>query len=682
MPDIEDLADHAAADPDAAAARRSLGSVAVKSFRRRAQPGADEAGADTAGSPDAAGDGHFLPGRASVFVKTWGCGHNNSDGEYMAGLLAAEGYNVILEHNRADEADVWVLNSCTVKGPSQQTFVNDIQRGRTAGKRVVVAGCVPQASPSGEDWRGLSVIGVQQIDSVVAVVEETLKGNMVRMMRDAKAATPAGGKRKAGGAPLDLPKVRRNPFIEIIPINTGCLNQCTYCKTKHARGDLGSYTPEEIIARVESVLDEGVREIWLTSEDTGAYGRDIGVTIVDLLWGILAAMERHPSKTAMLRVGMTNPPYILEHLHEIARVLNHPRVFAFLHVPVQSGSTRVLSDMRRLYTIEDFERVVDVLRENVPGVTIATDVICGFPTETDQDFDETMRVLEKYRFPVLHISQFYPRPGTPAARMKRLQSTVVKARSRRATTFFESYTPYDALLGSEQTVLVTEQSADGEHYVGHNKPYHQILVPKDPALMGRTFRVRITKCAKFYMRGELVDGELERLRREAQEEAASAGGAAGAVLPQRIPKLVRIKRTVTTLPDGERDGHDAAAAAEDAASVASRSAQPAPAAQIPLWADEQHTDPETQARSDGAMLSLGSAARRAAAPASAAGGKVPPQTNNRILLRIGAHAVALGIAGALAANASGTRWTLRLGAVVLGALGTELLLAAAAPGRT
>ena len=181
---------------------------------------------------------------------------------------------------------------------------------------------------------------VQQIDQVVHVVEETLKGNTIRLLKDAKSTGPDGKSRKSGGARLDLPKVRRNPFIEIIPINTGCLNQCTYCKTKHARGDLGSYEPSEIIDRVKSVLSEGVLEIWLTSEDTGAYGRDIGVNIVELLRGIVNAMDAHPNQDAMLRVGMTNPPYILEHLADIAPILCHPRVYSFLHVPVQAGSNR------------------------------------------------------------------------------------------------------------------------------------------------------------------------------------------------------------------------------------------------------------------------------------------------------------------------------------------------------
>ena len=224
-------------------------------------------------------EGVRVPGTGSVFVKTWGCAHNSSDSEYMAGQLAAEGYTMA---TNPEDADLWLLNSCTVKNPAEEHFKNEVKRGLDSNKKVVVAGCVPQGKQSAEYLKGLSMIGVQQIDRVVDVVEETLKGNSVKMFGTKKEE----GK-KVGGARLDLPKIRRNPLVEIIAINTGCLNQCTYCKTRHARGELGSYPPEEIVARAEQSFNEGVCEIWLTSEDTGAYGRDIGTSLPELLWKLV-----------------------------------------------------------------------------------------------------------------------------------------------------------------------------------------------------------------------------------------------------------------------------------------------------------------------------------------------------------------------------------------------------------
>ncbi|KAG7154483.1 Threonylcarbamoyladenosine tRNA methylthiotransferase-like [Homarus americanus] len=458
MEDIEDLVRE---DADIVAPR-SRNSVMPRVRRRKITPTEEVREEPVCSS--------IIPGTQKVYLKTWGCAHNSSDSEYMAGQLAAYGYRIVDEKL---EADVWLLNSCTVKNPAEDHFRNEIKAGREAGKKVVVAGCVPQAAPRSEFIQGLSIVGVQQIDRVVEVVEETLKGNSVRLLGQKKES----GK-KQGGASLLLPKVRRNPLIEIISINTGCLNQCSYCKTKHARGQLGSYSIEEVVARAKQSFSEGVCEVWLTSEDTGAYGQDIGVSLPELLWQLV---------------------------EEIAKIMQHPRVYAFLHVPVQSGNDGVLGDMKREYTIADFCRVVNFLRGRVPGITVATDIICGFPTETEEDFQDTIKLCSKYKFPSLFINQFYPRPGTPAAKMQRVPTKEVKNRTRRLTEVFQSYRPYDHKLGEKQTVLVTEEAHDKEHWVGHNKFYEQVLVPKNEDFLGKLVEVEIIETGKHYMRGRPVE---------------------------------------------------------------------------------------------------------------------------------------------------------------------------------
>lgn len=286
-----------------------------------------------------------------IYIKTWGCSHNNSDGEYMAGLLAANNFQIV---DSDESAHLVILNSCTVKNPSEDHLRNAINHNLNNGRYVVVAGCVSQAAPYADFLKKLSIIGVQQIDRVVDVVQETLKGNQVRLLGKKKI-----DRKKAGGASLSLPKIRRNPLIEIIPISTGCLNQCTYCKTKHARGDLGSYPLQEIVDRAKQAFQEGVKEIWLTSEDTGAYGRDIDLTLPDLLYALIKVIPDN----CRLRLGMTNPPYILDHLEDMAKILAHSKIYSFLHIPVQSGSDQVLADMRREYFIKDFEQIVKFLRE-------------------------------------------------------------------------------------------------------------------------------------------------------------------------------------------------------------------------------------------------------------------------------------------------------------------------------
>ena len=452
----------------------------------------------------------------------------------MAGILASAGYKIVTDHGstgnvstsdrmdscQVDEeqtnvpktkvsdpshvkwtADVWLLNSCTVKNPAEDHFKNYIQSGLSGKKKIILAGCVSQSVPNESYMKHLSIIGVQQIDRVIEVMEETLKGNTVRLLGVRK-----DGKKKTGGASLSLPKVRRNPLIEIIAISTGCLNQCTYCKTKHARGDLGSYSIEEIVDRAIESFKDGVKEIWLTSEDTGAYGRDIGTNLPTLLKQLIQVIP----DGSKLRLGMTNPPYILDHLEQMAQIFNDDRgrIYKFLHIPVQSGSDQVLSDMKREYFRNDFQTIVDYLKKEVKGINIATDIICGFPTETEDDFEETMSLVEKYRFASLFINQFYPRPGTPAANMKRIPTQIVKNRSRKLSKLFDSYQPYgNDRIGKIYEILVTEESTDKKYYVGHNEFYEQILVRKSSCFLGRVIKVKIVSTGKWWMMGEPLTSE-------------------------------------------------------------------------------------------------------------------------------------------------------------------------------
>ncbi|KAJ3675206.1 hypothetical protein LUZ60_004248 [Juncus effusus] len=488
MEDIEDVGAGFGSPPGL---RLPINAVAVKP-KRRSRP---ELLRGEILSP-----GPLVPGTQTIYVKTFGCSHNQSDSEYMSGQLSAFGYALTDE---PDLADLWLINTCTVKNPSQSAMATLISKCKMAKKPLVVAGCVPQGSKDLKELEGISVIGVQQIDRVVEVVEETLKGHEVRLF--SRRTLPS----------LDLPKVRKNKYIEILPINVGCLGACTYCKTKHARGHLGSYTIDSLVERVRTVVSEGVKEIWLSSEDTGAYGRDIGTNLPNLLNALIN--ELPSDRSTMLRIGMTNPPYILEHLKEIANILNHPCVFSFLHVPVQSGSDPVLTAMNREYTVGDFRKVVDTLIELVPGMQIATDIICGFPGETEEDFAETVSLIKEYQLPQVHISQFYPRPGTPAAKMKKVSSIEVKKRSRELTTVFESFNPYQEMNGRIERIWITEIATDGVHLVGHTKGYIQVLVIAPESFLGCSINVKITSVGRWSVFGEVLDEPpITEVKKQAQ----------------------------------------------------------------------------------------------------------------------------------------------------------------------
>jgi threonylcarbamoyladenosine tRNA methylthiotransferase CDKAL1 len=364
-------------------------------------------------------------------------------------------------------------------------------KARVPRMPLVVAGCVPQADRNLPDLAGISVVGVQQIDNIVAAVEGTLQGSTISLL----------GKEHAPR--LDLPKLRRNRLIEIIPISLGCLGACTYCKTKHSRGHLRSYLPEEILARVRRAIASGAAQIWITSEDSGAYGKDIGTDLPSLLRGIIAILPER----VMLRIGMANPQHILEHLDAMADILNHPQVFSFIHLPVQSGSDRVLRAMKRGYTVAEFQRAVDTLTARVPGLLVATDIICGFPGETREDFCETLKLVERNAFPIINVSQFYPRPGTPAARMRRVPTEEVKRRSTELTRLFKAQRPYEPLVGTRQRVWICDVNEE-KQMVGYTKSYALVFLPYDELLLGRSVAVRIIAASKHCMHAEIA-GELQ-----------------------------------------------------------------------------------------------------------------------------------------------------------------------------
>lgn len=439
-----------------------------------------------------------------IYVKTWGCQHNFSDGEYMAGVLCEQGYTIV---NSEADADVVIVNGCTAKAPSHDQFISLINRcAKDSGKVVVAAGCAAQTDAKALD-PSVGVVGVNQIHRIGTIVSSMVQARRTatetKPETETKAA-PRALERGSGLPPLSLPKRRENPLIESLAACAGCLDHCAYCKTKYARGGLRSFKMEDVIAQVRRCVAEGVREIRLTGEDIGAYGVDIGTDLPALLEQIVKVLE---GTETMLRIGMANPPYILRHMDALGRILAHPNVFSWLHVPVQAGSDHVLQAMNRRYSVEDFENAVAGLRERVPGIEISTDVICGFPTETDEDFAGTLGLIEKYRFSFVNINAMFVRPGTPAAKMARVPGKVVKARAAEMHNLFHSYQTFDHMVGKRYKVWITERAHDGKSWAAHTKSYVQVLLDgEDPRITaGSTATIEVTEASKWSVRGKLVE---------------------------------------------------------------------------------------------------------------------------------------------------------------------------------
>ncbi len=423
----------------------------------------------------------------SIAFITQGCAANQSDSEIMKGLLEGAGYAIADE---VAEADLVVFNTCTVKGPTESFFARTLSELRDQKKRIVLAGCIPQSEKDLERFSDCSIIGPYQIRNIVPMVEGTLAGHtLINVVREHE------GK-------LDLAKVRTNPLIEITQIASGCTDACAFCKTKYARGSVHSYRPREIRESIEHAVREGVREIWLASQDNGAYGKDSGTDLVELLKDLVRI-----EGDFRIRIGMANPHHVLGMLDELIWVIKeNPKLFCFLHVPVQSGSNAVLKSMRRAYQVEDFIFIYKRLKEELPDISIANDIICAYPTETDEDFEKTVRLLEDYPCEMVNISRFWPRPGTPAAKLRLLPGEVMKARTRKMTETFHATAERlnRKWVGWEGEALVDEQGKDGT-WVARNASYRPIIIKSNLDLFGKTVKVRVHDAAVHDLRAYLLE---------------------------------------------------------------------------------------------------------------------------------------------------------------------------------
>lgn len=429
----------------------------------------------------------------TVHIKTYGCAHNMADSEVMAKYLADAGFSItgMTSDEQAQEkelianADLVIYNTCTVKNPSEDKFFSQLH---ATDKPVVVAGCIPQAEKKAEWLVHYSAIGVEQLHEVVHVVEKTLNGEVVHELKKSKNLHERNF----------VPTIRKNPYVSIIPILQGCLGACTYCKTKFARGTLKSYPLEDIISQVRLAKSQGIKEIWLVSEDNGAYGLDIGTDFPTLLKALIAI-----EGDFKIRVGMFNPEYAYEYRDVLPKLLNNERFYRFVHIPIQAGNNHVLKDMVRPYTKEQWQAAVDALRQEMPDVGIATDIICGFPTESEEQWQETMALVKANDFTMINISKFYPRGGTTAAKMKLLPTEIPKARSTEITNWWNTCNFNELYRGTTVSALFTEKGKNNM-LIGRTDNYKQVLVPYDESLLGKRALVKVEEVTRDDLRGKLT----------------------------------------------------------------------------------------------------------------------------------------------------------------------------------
>lgn len=351
--------------------------------------------------------------KGKFWIEAYGCSSSMNDSEIISGILRNEGY---LDSESPYDSSVNIIVTCSVKDATEHRMLHRIEKLTGLGSPLVVAGCLPKADRCKVEALNptASLMGPNTISKVAEVVDSAISGQR-QVELEVDDSLPK----------LNIPKIHLNRVVSIVQIASGCLSECSFCQTKLVKGYLRSYRPGDIIRQIKADIKQGCKEIWLSSTDNGCYGRDIGSNLASLL---LQCCELEGE--FKIRIGMMNPMYLQHLLNPLLDIFLHKsKVLKFLHIPVQSGSDRILRKMRRGHTALTFIKGVQSFRKKIPKITIATDIIVGYPSETEEDFQQTADLIRKTKPDIVNISKYSARPGVLSSSEKKVPSQVTKKRT-------------------------------------------------------------------------------------------------------------------------------------------------------------------------------------------------------------------------------------------------------------
>ncbi|WP_406536312.1 tRNA (N(6)-L-threonylcarbamoyladenosine(37)-C(2))-methylthiotransferase [Methanobrevibacter sp.] len=422
-----------------------------------------------------------------VYIESYGCTFNKADGQIMAGVLKENEIDIV---ESIEEADVIIVNTCYVKLPTENKVTYRIQKLQEdfPDKKIIIGGCMVEIDPEKLDKVGpdCSWIGPHQLNKVSDVVNGAYCGEVIRECGFSKEP-------KVG-----VPKACDDSLVHIIQICEGCLGACTFCCTRFARGPLNSYPIEDIVEEARKAIENGACEIQLTAQDTAAFGRDTGEKLSDLIKEV-ANLEGD----FRVRVGMMHPKNILNDVDEIIDAMKHPKVYNFIHLPVQSGSDKVLSEMNRGHTIGQYLDIVSKFKNEISDLTLAVDIIVGYPTESDEDFDLTVDLLKQIKPSIIHLSKYQHRKGAISSSLKEIPPETMKKRSKFLSEIKSKITEEEnqILVNSVQNVLVVEKGSKGG-FIAKTNSYIPVIV--DNVELGTFVDVKITDATATYLKSELL----------------------------------------------------------------------------------------------------------------------------------------------------------------------------------
>lgn len=435
-----------------------------------------------------------------VAFYTLGCKVNQYETEAMAEAFEDAGY---IQVSFDETADVYVINTCTVTSLSSRKSRQAIRRARQMNSNAIVAavGCYPQTAR--EEVEGLAevdiVAGTADRLRVPEYVDKFLTGKFHSGKEKITAVENIMKKHSFEDLKIERYKDRTRAFLKV---QEGCSQFCSYCIIPYARGPIRSRPYEDVIKEVQKLVVAGFKEVVLTGIHIASYGKDLGeIRLMDLVRMIhdIDGIDR-------IRIGSIEPTLVTEDFASAAAGMG--KLCPHYHISLQSGCDETLARMNRRYTTEQYRRAIALLRKWIPDVAVTTDVMVGFPGETDAEFEETYKFIEEIRFAKMHVFKFSPRKGTPAASLEgQVPSQAKEARSMRVIELSESCAQafHNSFIGREMPVLY-EQEVKGSKglYEGLTPNYIRVMSVGNNSLIGNIVQTKLIKVDNESVLGDCI----------------------------------------------------------------------------------------------------------------------------------------------------------------------------------
>ncbi|MDX5475756.1 MAG: tRNA (N(6)-L-threonylcarbamoyladenosine(37)-C(2))-methylthiotransferase MtaB [Bacillaceae bacterium] len=435
---------------------------------------------------------------ATVAFHTLGCKVNHYETEAIWQLFKADNYDRVDFENKAD---VYVINTCTVTNTGDKKSRQVIRRAirKNPDAVICVTGCYAQTSPA-------EIMAIPGVDIVVGTQDRTKMLEYIEQYKQEREPINGVGNIMKARVyeELDVPAFTDRTRASL-KIQEGCNNFCTFCIIPWARGLMRSRDPKEVIAQAQQLVDAGYKEIVLTGIHTGGYGEDMKDYNLAML---LRDLDEQVKGLKRIRISSIEASQITDEVIEVLK--SSDKVVRHLHVPLQSGSNTVLKRMRRKYTMEFFGERLDRLKEALPGLAVTSDVIVGFPGETEEEFMETYNFIHKHKFSELHVFPYSKRTGTPAARMEdQVDEEVKNERVHRLIALSDQLAKEYASNFENQVLEVIPEEAYKEKpnsglYVGYTDNYLKVVLEATEDMVGKLVRVKITKAGYPFNEGQFV----------------------------------------------------------------------------------------------------------------------------------------------------------------------------------